>query len=122
MRESESGPSLEEMGEAQTELKPSLTVEEKYLQANKGQVNLEEFAFHQDKFKKKAEKHGQRGKVKRLLDGNKNLGALDMAHEEALQENADWDKKYEMAEGRKEMKAEFKEWDEMLQAVVENLK
>ncbi|TRZ64753.1 hypothetical protein D4R20_02255 [bacterium] len=89
--------------------------------------NLEEFEFHQGRFEAKAEKHAKRGFLKRVFDRGVEKDYISFAFEEALRENAEWNKMYHMelqgnGELKKEMNAEFKEWHKMLEVVLENLK
>ncbi len=89
--------------------------------------NEKEFDFHQQRYKTEAEKHAGRGLFKRLLDGSVEKGDTAFAYEEALRENAEWNKMYHKelqtnGELKKEMNAEFGEWQKRLKVVLEDLK
>ncbi len=89
--------------------------------------NLEEFEFNQQRFESKAEKYLERGLFKRILDGNAEKDATAFSYDEALRDNAEWNKMYhlELQENgtfEKEMNTEYKEWHKMLEVVLENIK
>ena len=101
----------------------------KYIELYKDDPNFneEEFRFHQQRFEGQAEKHANRGLFRRIFDGNVEKDPTAFAYEEALRDNAEWNKMYHMelyknGELKKEMNAEFKEWHKMLEVVLENLK
>lgn len=71
-----------------------------------------EFEFHQKRFEKMAEEHANRGWLKRLLDRNAEMTAEDFAHDEALRDLTDFNKRQH---------AEFKEWEQGLRPVVQHL-
>ncbi len=88
--------------------------------------NQDEFEFHQKRFETQAEKHSKTGLFGRLLGGAEK-DSVYFAYQEALRDNAEWNKMYHMElqkDGtfKKEMNAEFKEWHKMLEVVLENLK
>src|SRR3989344_255247 len=89
--------------------------EEGYIAAQKQidpNFSEEEFEFHQARFENKAKKREESlwGKV---MDIDDPKTAKAFAHEEALRDNADFEKRRTQ---------EFKEWHRMLEIVVENLK
>lgn len=70
-----------------------------------------EFQFHQDRFSKAAESRWR--KVKRLLTLNfSEPNPVDIAHEEALRDNAEFERR---------QTAEFQEWQKKLRVVAEHL-
>lgn len=73
-------------------------------------VDTEEFKFHQERFKKQALQTNQ--KLINRARGKK-VTEIDIAHQEALRENADLEKRKDK---------EFHEWQKHLQVVIEHLK
>lgn len=78
--------------------------------------NPKEFEFHQERFQRKAQTHEKkqagRSKLKKLIGGNQVLSEVDFAHEEALRDNAYFEQR---------QSAEYRECEEKLKIVIENL-
>lgn len=84
------------------------------------EANTEAFRLHQKRFKEKSEEHNKRGKIRRKIEATKlfkkdlgDLSPVDIAHEEALSDDVDFEAK----------KREFaKELEQMGQPVIDHIK
>lgn len=91
----------------------------------------EEFMSHQNRFKDRAKEHAKRGFFRKILDRNKEMNDEGFAWEEALRDNREYDKIWnttlEVIKDsdpvlKKEMNAEYRESQEMLQTVLDHMK
>jgi hypothetical protein len=73
-------------------------------------AETEEFKFHQDRFSQAADKRNKKY-FNRFL--KKKITNVDVAHEEALRDNIDFEKRKDQ---------EFKEWQKNLKVVINHLK
>ncbi|QQG45729.1 MAG: patatin-like phospholipase family protein [Candidatus Sungiibacteriota bacterium] len=77
-----------------------------------------EFEFHQQRFEKMAKEFNERGLLQKVMDWRRGIGwkaqmtAMDFAHEEALRDNADFERR------RTE---EFQAWERNLRSVLDHL-
>ncbi len=71
-----------------------------------------EFDFNQKRFSKMAEKYADRSIVQKVIDWNKKMSEIDFEQEEAVRDNAD----FERRKGE-----EFQAWEKNLKVVVDNL-
>ncbi len=108
MGEYGSGPALEDINV--DEAKKTFTSEEflAHQTQNNPNFNPKEFEFHQARFARKAEAYEEKNAGK----SHPKMSAVDFAHEEALRDNAE----YELRRS-----VEYKEWEQKLKIVIENL-
>lgn len=82
------------------------------------EADSEAFKFHQDRFKNTSEQLSNRGTLERMKDSLSGKdpydpSPIDVAHEEALEDNAALEKRKNQ---------EFKEWQRQLQPVIDHLR
>lgn len=77
-----------------------------------------EFEFHQKRFEKMAKEFNERGILQKIIDWRRGIGwkaemqPIDFAHEEAIRDNADFERR---------KTEEFQAWEKNLKPVIEHL-
>jgi predicted patatin/cPLA2 family phospholipase len=97
---------------------------------NPDNFSREEFGVYQGSANQKFEKYGKDSKTLmfRILHGDEpKLKKIDFVQEQAMRDNEDWNRKYELVEGEnkeyhKELQGEYREYLKMLQVVIEHIK